>query len=59
MPTIEGGMICTNNKQIYETRRILRGHGMAREMSDKKSEKIINKYKKLSQNLSLCIQVLI
>ena len=39
MSTIEGGMICTNNKQIYETCRILRGHGMAREMSDKKSEK--------------------
>tara|TARA_B100001939_G_scaffold204166_1_gene175586 strand:- start:51 stop:1139 length:1089 start_codon:yes stop_codon:yes gene_type:complete len=49
MSTIEGGMICTNNKQIYETCRILRGHGMAREMSDKKLErKIINKYKKLS-----------
>ncbi len=43
MSTIEGGMICTNNKKIYEICRILRSHGMAREMSDKKEEKRIIK----------------
>jgi len=49
MSTIEGGMICTNNKNIYQLARILRSHGMAREMDDKKQEgKIIKKYPKLS-----------
>ena len=49
MSTIEGGMICTNDKNIYELARVLRSHGMARELHDKKVEKnIINKNKDLS-----------
>jgi CDP-6-deoxy-D-xylo-4-hexulose-3-dehydrase len=49
MSTIEGGMICTSDKKIYELARLLRSHGMARELSDKKSEKrIIEKNSKLS-----------
>ncbi len=49
MSTVEGGMICTNNKKIYELVRVLRAHGMAREMNNKKEEnKIIKKYKMLS-----------
>jgi CDP-6-deoxy-D-xylo-4-hexulose-3-dehydrase len=49
LSTIEGGMICTNNKYIYELARTLRSHGMARELSDKKIEnKIIQKNPKLS-----------
>lgn len=31
MSTIEGGMICTNNEDIYQKLRILRSHGMVRE----------------------------
>jgi CDP-6-deoxy-D-xylo-4-hexulose-3-dehydrase len=31
MSTIEGGMICTNEATLYETLRMLRSHGMARE----------------------------
>lgn len=31
MSTIEGGMICTNEPQLYETVRMLRSHGMVRE----------------------------
>ena len=31
MTTIEGGMICTNNRNIYESLRIMRSHGMLRE----------------------------
>ena len=31
MSTIEGGMICTNEAQLYETVRMLRSHGMVRE----------------------------
>ena len=49
MTTIEGGMICTNNKKIYELSKIYRSHGMAREAKNPKFEKnIINKYKDLS-----------
>ena len=49
MSTIEGGMICTNNKKIYELARIFRSHGMAREAKNLKFEKqMIKKYPKLS-----------
>ena len=49
MTTIEGGMICTNNKKIYELSKILRSHGLVREAKNKKYEKkLINKYKNLS-----------
>jgi CDP-6-deoxy-D-xylo-4-hexulose-3-dehydrase len=49
LSTIEGGMVCTNNRKIYEMIRILRGHGMAREVSNKILEnKYIKKYKDLS-----------
>ena len=43
MSTIEGGMVCTSDEEIYQIIRMLRSHGMVRE-SD--SEKIKNKYKK-------------
>ena len=49
MSTIEGGMICTNNKKIYELIKILRSHGMAREAGNTKFEKsMIKKYPELS-----------
>ena len=49
MSTIEGGMICTNNKNIYELIKILRSHGMARESGNKSFEnKMIKKYPNLS-----------
>ena len=49
MSTIEGGMICTNNQKIYQLARVLRSHGMARELGNKILEKkIIKKYSKLS-----------
>ena len=49
MSTIEGGMICTNNKKIYELIRMLRSHGMLRETENKKYEKqVIKKYPHLS-----------
>ena len=31
MSTIEGGMICTNDRELYEIFRMLRSHGMLRE----------------------------
>jgi len=49
LSTIEGGMICTNNKKIYELAKMLRSHGMARESGNKKFERnMINRNKKLS-----------
>tara|TARA_X000001036_G_scaffold167501_1_gene158658 strand:+ start:3911 stop:5098 length:1188 start_codon:yes stop_codon:yes gene_type:complete len=49
MTTIEGGMICTNDKNIYEMSRILRSHGMLRESGNKSFEKkVIKKNKTLS-----------
>ena len=49
LTTIEGGMICTNNKRVYELSRILRSHGMLRESGNKSFEnKIKNKYRNLS-----------
>ena len=49
MSTIEGGMVCTNNKKVYELLRVLRSHGMARELGNVKEEKkIIKNYPKLS-----------
>ncbi len=32
LSTIEGGMVCTNNADLYETVRMLRSHGMIREL---------------------------
>ena len=34
MSTIEGGMVCTNDPKVYEQARMLRSHGMVREVSD-------------------------
>ena len=49
MSTIEGGMICTNSKAIYQLARVLRSHGMSREIDSKSEEnKIIKKHPKLS-----------
>jgi len=49
MSTIEGGMVCTNDKKVYELIRMLRSHGMARESGNFTFEKkMIRKYKKLS-----------
>jgi CDP-6-deoxy-D-xylo-4-hexulose-3-dehydrase len=34
MSTIEGGMVCTNDHEVYQQVRMLRSHGMVREASD-------------------------
>ena len=43
MSTIEGGMICTNSKKVYELIRVLRSHGMLRECGNPVFEKKIIK----------------
>ena len=41
MSTIEGGMVCTDNEEIYQTIRMFRSHGMVRESTD---DSLKNKY---------------
>lgn len=41
LTTIEGGMICTNDQELFEVVRMLRSHGMLREST---SEELKNKY---------------
>lgn len=36
MSTIEGGMICTDNQDVYEIARSMRSHGLVREFDNKK-----------------------
>ena len=51
MSTIEGGMVCTNDENIYEIIRMLRSHGMVREASkDSTKQKYIQKYPNLNTN---------
>jgi CDP-6-deoxy-D-xylo-4-hexulose-3-dehydrase len=49
MSTIEGGMVCTNDENIYEIIRMLRSHGMTREaVSDAVRQKYIDENTNLS-----------
>ena len=49
LTTIEGGMVCTNNKKVYEIAKIIRSHGMLRESGNKIYESsIIKRNPKLS-----------
>ena len=43
LSTIEGGMVCTNDKKIYELAKMIRSHGMLRESGNKKFERTIVK----------------
>ena len=50
LSTIEGGMLCTNDKMVYEKLRIMRGHGMLRESTHESfKKKIIKKYSDLNE----------
>ena len=49
MSTVEGGMVCTNDRKIYEIIRMLRSHGMVRESQDPKlKSQYARKYPDLS-----------
>lgn len=39
MTTIEGGMICTDDEAMYETCRVMRSHGMTREIAGRETRK--------------------
>lgn len=49
MSTIEGGMVCSNDEKVYQTIRMLRSHGMVREMTD---EKLKDEYKAQNPELN-------
>jgi CDP-6-deoxy-D-xylo-4-hexulose-3-dehydrase len=49
MSTIEGGMVCTDDKKVYEMIRMLRSHGMVREgENDATKQEFIDRYPDLS-----------
>ena len=37
--SVEGGMVCTNNKELYDYAKLFRSHGMTREASSELQEK--------------------
>jgi CDP-6-deoxy-D-xylo-4-hexulose-3-dehydrase len=39
LSTIEGGMVCTNNADFYEAARMLRSHGMVRELDSESRQR--------------------
>jgi CDP-6-deoxy-D-xylo-4-hexulose-3-dehydrase len=49
LSTIEGGMVCTNNADIYEAVRMLRAHGLVRELdSDSRKREYADEYPELN-----------
>lgn len=49
MSTIEGGVVCTNDRALYETVRMLRSHGMVREAtSDEMKRSYVEKHPDLN-----------
>ena len=44
MSTIEGGMVCTDNEEIYELAKMFRSHGMTREASKATQEKYASQF---------------
>jgi len=44
MTTVEGGMISTNNKQLYDLMKLKRSHGMARNLDPEEYTSVITKY---------------
>ena len=50
MTTVEGGMICTNNKLLYELLLLKRSHGLARELPKESHFNIKKKYPDIDFN---------
>ena len=48
MSTIEGGMVCTNDDEMYQAVRMLRSHGMTREASRQTIDEYTAKYPDLN-----------
>ena len=48
MSTVEGGMVCTSDPELYQTLRMFRSHGMAREASPEVRKRYQQKYPDLN-----------
>lgn len=44
LSTIEGGMVCTDDKTLYENISMTRAHGWSRDLSEEKQKELQNKY---------------
>jgi len=44
MSTIEGGMVCTNDKDIYDLLKMIRSHGWDRDLDSDKQQELRKKY---------------
>ncbi|MEK6829647.1 MAG: DegT/DnrJ/EryC1/StrS family aminotransferase [Nanoarchaeota archaeon] len=44
MSTIEGGMVCTNDKDVYNLIKMLRSHGWDRDLDEESQKKLRNKW---------------
>jgi len=49
MSTIEGGMVCTNDEEVYQQVRMLRSHGMVRESTN---DELRNQYQSNNPDLN-------
>ncbi|SVC82991.1 uncharacterized protein METZ01_LOCUS335845, partial [marine metagenome] len=57
MSTIEGGMLCTNDPDLYQTFRMLRSHGMVRESTSEELKAFYsNQYPDLNPNFIFAFQ---
>lgn len=43
MSTIEGGMICTNDQEVYQQARVFRSHGLVREATDREFQEAFSR----------------
>ena len=50
MTTVEGGMVCTNNEELYKLLLLKRSHGLARELPTKSHAPLRNKYPDIDFN---------
>jgi CDP-6-deoxy-D-xylo-4-hexulose-3-dehydrase len=44
LSTIEGGMVCTDDEELYEMLKMVRSHGWGRDLKEKTQEKLNDKY---------------
>lgn len=50
MTTVEGGMVCTNNEDVYKLLVLKRSHGLARELPEEYHAALRNKYPDMDFN---------
>lgn len=50
MTTVEGGMICTDDEELYKMLLLKRSHGLARELPVEYHEELKNRYKNIDFN---------